>query len=485
MDEISDSTEVYESKPNKLLPITIYLILGILIAALIWAYFFKIDITVKTIGRVQVSENISIITNEYGGEIKTLSVQDGQAVKEGDVLYVVDTREQEEELEENQKKRSDAEDKQVVLEAYMKALDDEEGEFEKIEDNQYYSVYKARWDLLEVNSKDVTLSADNNKKQINQSIKSSNNMIDYYNTRISNIERAQDCVNDSTNYLNLNNSYYYIIESYLSQYSSTEKQYDGQIGTLNSSGAAKADINKVKQEKKTALESLKTSMLSDLGQQLESARANQLSVKNDKESARTQLDEVGEITTSNSTENLRLSELNNIYNEAEANETEIQELESAIRSLENSIEKAAVTASQSGMVNYKADLVEGNYLTEGEEALSIIPQTESEYEIEAYVSSRDIGKVKEGMDVKCELASFSSSEYGMLEGKVLELSKDVKGTSDTAGAYYIARISVTDDGSYYDNTAADVMQGMDCTVRFIVEEKRCLMYLLEKIELLD
>ena len=48
--DISDSTEVYDSKPNKFISYTIYIIYiicAILIIALLWMYFFRMDIVVK------------------------------------------------------------------------------------------------------------------------------------------------------------------------------------------------------------------------------------------------------------------------------------------------------------------------------------------------------------------------------------------------------------------------------------------------------
>ena len=45
--DISDSTEVYDSKPNRFVPYTIYIICAILTIALIWMYLFRMDIVVK------------------------------------------------------------------------------------------------------------------------------------------------------------------------------------------------------------------------------------------------------------------------------------------------------------------------------------------------------------------------------------------------------------------------------------------------------
>ena len=45
--DISDSTEVYDSKPNRFVPYTIYIICAILAIALFWMYLFRMDIVVK------------------------------------------------------------------------------------------------------------------------------------------------------------------------------------------------------------------------------------------------------------------------------------------------------------------------------------------------------------------------------------------------------------------------------------------------------
>ena len=50
MKDMSDSTEVYDSKPNRFMIYTIYAILLIFVIALIWMYFTVIDIVVKSDG---------------------------------------------------------------------------------------------------------------------------------------------------------------------------------------------------------------------------------------------------------------------------------------------------------------------------------------------------------------------------------------------------------------------------------------------------
>lgn len=48
INEMSDSREVYDSKPSSIFAIFIYTILGIITVALIWTYFGRIDIVIKS-----------------------------------------------------------------------------------------------------------------------------------------------------------------------------------------------------------------------------------------------------------------------------------------------------------------------------------------------------------------------------------------------------------------------------------------------------
>lgn len=53
MKDMSDSTEVYASRPNRFLIYTIYLILLAAIVAVVWMCVFKIDIVVKSNGSLK------------------------------------------------------------------------------------------------------------------------------------------------------------------------------------------------------------------------------------------------------------------------------------------------------------------------------------------------------------------------------------------------------------------------------------------------
>lgn len=76
MNDMSDSSEVYESRPHPFFIIFIYLLLVIVVVSILWAAFFKIDIVVKGTGTVSAREDSSIVTNTYAGAVTKCNIVD-------------------------------------------------------------------------------------------------------------------------------------------------------------------------------------------------------------------------------------------------------------------------------------------------------------------------------------------------------------------------------------------------------------------------
>ena len=81
MKEMSESTEVYDSRPHPFFVIFIYLILVVLGVAFLWMSFFKIDTVVKATGMIRTEDSIQTVTNLAGGNVQDIFVIDGQEVK--------------------------------------------------------------------------------------------------------------------------------------------------------------------------------------------------------------------------------------------------------------------------------------------------------------------------------------------------------------------------------------------------------------------
>ena len=115
MKDMSDSTEVYQSRPNPVLAGFIYLVLAMVIIAGVWMYCSKMDMVVKGSGTVVTADETATITNRSSGTIVEAYVKDGQVVKQGDVLYKVSMESQQLQLETLQKQQQDNAERAEML----------------------------------------------------------------------------------------------------------------------------------------------------------------------------------------------------------------------------------------------------------------------------------------------------------------------------------------------------------------------------------
>lgn len=93
MNEMSDSREVYESKPNRALPAFLYTCLALVVVAVVWMCFGKIDIAVNANGMLRPGEAVNTVVNTVGGEVVSVHAEDGSLVEAGTLLYVVEHEE--------------------------------------------------------------------------------------------------------------------------------------------------------------------------------------------------------------------------------------------------------------------------------------------------------------------------------------------------------------------------------------------------------
>ena len=95
INELSDSKEMYESKPPFFLGVFISIVTGIVVVAIIWMYYGEIDIVSRGRGTIRPNDQLSIIRNKAGGVVNSCNLQEGRYVKEGDILLTIDCAEQE------------------------------------------------------------------------------------------------------------------------------------------------------------------------------------------------------------------------------------------------------------------------------------------------------------------------------------------------------------------------------------------------------
>jgi len=156
-----------------------------------------------------------------------------------------------------------------------------------------------------------------------------------------------------------------------------------------------------------------------------------------------------------------------------------------------------LTAPVSGMVQQLAVYTVGGVVTPAQALMVIVP-SDSQLEIEAMVSNRDIGFVHAGDEVQIKVDTFDFTRYGLLHGKVLSISSDSivrdassdKSNDKPAGATsepkgqeltYAARISVDRSKMQVEDKIVNLSPGMAVTAEIKTGSRRIISYLLSPI----
>ncbi|MBN2617874.1 MAG: HlyD family efflux transporter periplasmic adaptor subunit [Spirochaetales bacterium] len=91
MKDLSDSRELLESKPPKVIKIFIYFLLFMIVAGFIWISVSSIEITTKSPGIIRPIDDISIVRNVVSGTLVNIWFKDGDYINKDEPLYKIDT----------------------------------------------------------------------------------------------------------------------------------------------------------------------------------------------------------------------------------------------------------------------------------------------------------------------------------------------------------------------------------------------------------
>jgi len=159
-----------------------------------------------------------------------------------------------------------------------------------------------------------------------------------------------------------------------------------------------------------------------------------------------------------------------------------------------------LTAPVDGVVQQLVIHTVGGVVTPAQSLLVVVP-SDSRLEIEAMVSNRDIGFVQPGHEAEIKIDTFNFTRYGLLHGRVLSVSQDAiirerqqdrsndrglgtqNDTSEPKGQElnYSARISLNRTKMLIDDRMVNLSPGMAVTVEIKTGSRMILSYLLSPL----
>lgn len=511
--DLSDSTELYEEKPNRFMVHTIYLILLIFITGFIWTAVSKKELVVKSNGMFRSEEPLYEISSGIAGEISTCNVKDGQTVQKGDTLFIIESELLGETIKSYETELSNINQRIEILKAYEESLEEGDDLPASLQENIYYEEFADRQKLLYTN---IDLNKENTqgqKETYQGNADTISDNIQQYKNKKEKLTQAKTCIQTRQNTFTEADSYYKsIVTSYLSSYNLTASQYDTKIKeytkqkeeydkllenhkTVSDNTISKAEIKKAKKEAQTqretiekekeqALANLELQQIQSIEQMIASTDETILSLESNLTTANLQLDSLESIDSTAKKESQILTEKGNVAAEILSCQSKAKECEEYLKNYDEKNNQCTITANATGSFYLQNDIKQGTYLQEGSPIGKIYPSESQGYYAEVYVQNKDIAKLKEGQEVNFEIAAYPSSEYGYFKGKIQSISQDITVDEGNGSAYYLIKVSC--DNLTVQNKEGEtgtLKNGMACQAKIVTGEETVLKYLLKKLEL--
>ena len=244
--DITDSREVMESKEPPKIRWFIYILLIVIAAAIIFACFFEIDEYTKVTGEIKTQKASSSVMAPSNCKLKEICVDEGQTVKSGDVLFVLDADYAEEQKNILEQKLDGYQSDLSNTELLKKCIEDNKNYFKNDNsDSKYYYRYEQykngvllsaqEIDNSQLNSSLTAEEKENDLTMTKTSLTDKQNQLSEYQTLLICVKNdtaysgQNQIVNASYAEYNTNyNKAVLISEQYKTSYESLSDQYSEQ-----------------------------------------------------------------------------------------------------------------------------------------------------------------------------------------------------------------------------------------------------------------
>ncbi|HEX2925607.1 MAG TPA: HlyD family efflux transporter periplasmic adaptor subunit [Ruminiclostridium sp.] len=224
--ELTDSREMYQTKPHPFVWVFTYILIALIAAAVMWAFFGKKEIVVKANGQVRPESGISTVRNSAGGEVESVGYKQGMLVKAGDILYVIKHDSLLIEMEAQKKQLAEYNKELTNLKKYRQSIITGVNAFKKDTEPMYYE--KVRKLLMDIeytkSDTDYKITKLNDEKNVNSEQLGKNK------TEMESLEKFIKSLDDSKNYLSgssdIEKKYGQKYEDFIISKRDTQRKYD-------------------------------------------------------------------------------------------------------------------------------------------------------------------------------------------------------------------------------------------------------------------
>ena len=436
-------------------------IMGITVAALAAAFLIKVDEAISASGKLEPQGEVQVVQAPVGGVVEKVLVKEGEQVKQGQVVALLDETATKAQIASNQE-----------IAQRLKA------------ENNYYRAQLSgsvdavapsgvAADLIQRGRDRAELVATNRLYQAQ--IGGSTNNLDA--TQVDRLETAQSRLNSQQRINALQADQ---LREQLGQTRdqlgnansdlATNTEIANRLKVLTEQGAV-AELSYLQQQQEVNNSQTKVNTL-----QQEIERLNFQISQAEQEVTRTSFESRETLQDRISVNEQQIAEIDSqLTQRILENDRQLSELNSQLAQLNQSIKYQALTAPVSGTVfNLKANQA-GYVANTTEPMMEIVPADELIARV--FIPSKDIGFVKVGQKVDVRIDAYSFSEFGDMEGTVTAISTDALPPDELYQYYHIpAEITLEQQQFVVDEVPLAIRSGMSLNANIKLRKRRVITF---------
>lgn len=417
--------EIVETPAAPLGALVVWLVAFLLVVALAWSYFGRIDIVAVANGKISTEGSTKIIQPAISGVVTSINVHEGQRVKKGDTLL---------------------------------ALDKTTAEKDVATVNQSLNAARVERDILRRlavggNTDDIINNADlpDETKAMLRQFASSQTALSAarqqaVNSTISNYQQQLQFNQQAKNQLETN----------AQNLKNRKAEIEKQLPNAN-------PVDKLRLQNE----------LSNIDQRITSADSAVLGQNQQL------LQSQSALTQAQNQSQTQTAETNSAFNnQIIAAEKRIIELENNLVKARQVLAQTTIAAPVDGTVLSLTVKTIGGVVNAGQQLAQIVPEKVPLY-VDAALDNQDVGFVKPGQRVVVKVATYPFQRYGYLEGTVEDISPDAI-QDDKKGLIYKAKIKLNDDKSSKQNQLK-LLPGMSVSAEITTGQRRIIEFFLDPL----
>ena len=417
--------EIVETPAAPLGALVVWLVTLLLIVALAWSYFGRIDIVAVANGKISTEGSTKIIQPAISGVVTNINVYEGQRVKKGETLLVLDKTTAEKDVATANQSLNTARVERDILRRLAVG-----GNTDEIINNaDLPDETKAM--LRQFASSQTALSAVRQQAV--------NGTISNYQQQLQFNQQAKNQL--ETNAQNLKNR---------------KAEIEKQLPNAN-------PVDKLRLQNE----------LSNIDQRITSAESAVLGQNQQL------LQSQSALTQAQNQSQTQTAETNSAFsNQIITAEKRIIELENNLVKAKQILAQTTITAPVDGTVLSLTVKTIGGVVNAGQQLAQIVPEKVPLY-VDAALDNQDVGFVKPGQRVVVKVATYPFQRYGYLEGTVEDISPDAI-QDDKKDLIYKAKIKLNDEKSSKQNQLK-LLPGMSVSAEIATGQRRIIEFFLDPL----